>query len=114
MNALCRWCLAGVVAVLAASVHAESLRCNGYITEVGDSRLSLLYKCGLPLLADSFCAPVYIASSLQPVPAPLVGLAVPCQVIDEWLYDRGPGNFVATVRLQGGFVRSIEYSHSPQ
>jgi len=114
MNALCRVSLAGIVAALGASAHAESLRCNGHTTEVGDSRLSLLYKCGEPLLKDSYCAPIYIASSLQPVPAPLVGLAVPCQRVDQWLYDRGPGNLLATVRLQGGVVRSIEYGMAPQ
>ena len=29
--------------------------------------------------------------------------------IEEWLYDRGPGNLMATVRFRGGVVQSIRY-----
>lgn len=39
------------------------------------------------------------------LPAP----SVPCQEIEEWLYDRGPGNLVATVRFRAGVVQSITY-----
>jgi len=93
--------------------HAETLRCNGRATEVGDSRLTVLTNCGEPKLKDSFCAPVYVAPALQPVPAPIAGLVAPCLQIDEWQYDRGPGNLTATVRFQYGRVQSISYSQPP-
>jgi hypothetical protein len=93
--------------------QAESLRCNGQSVEVGNSRLSLLHKCGEPVLKDSFCAPVYTYPTYQLNPVPLVGPGVPCLPVDEWLYDRGPGNLMATVRLQSGVVRSITYSRQP-
>ena len=57
-------CLAMVLALPCLPAQAESLRCNGQSTEVGDSRLSVLYKCGEPVLKDSFCAPVYTLSAL--------------------------------------------------
>ena len=104
-----------VLLLLAAgSVHAESLRCNGASTDVGDTRLAVLYKCGEPLLRDSYCAPVFYQSILQPVPEPYAGLVVPCLLVDEWVYDRGPGNLVATVRFRAGVVQSIRYGRTPQ
>jgi Protein of unknown function (DUF2845) len=96
------------------AAQAESLRCNGASTSEGDSKLSVLYKCGQPLLADTFCAPVYLPGSLDPVPAPMAGLYVPCQPVEEWLYDRGPGNLMATVRFRDGKVQSIRYGRLPK
>ena len=98
----------------AAPAAAESLRCSGGIVAEGDTRLSLVHKCGEPLLKDSYCAPVYYSQTLQPVPPQVAGLAVPCQPVDEWLYDRGPGNLMVTVRFRGGAVQAIEYGRVPQ
>jgi hypothetical protein len=93
---------------------AESLRCPGGIAAEGDSRLSVVYKCGQPILADSYCAPVYLAGNPYPVPAPLAMAFVPCQQVEEWLYERGPGNLLATVYLRSGVVQSIRYGRVPQ
>ena len=114
MNALLRVCLVTVVAAHAITANAESLRCSGYSTAEGDSRLSVLYKCGQPLLADNYCAPVYYAQTLQPVPDPIASVFVPCQAVEEWLYDRGPGNLMAIVRFRSGVVQSIRYGRVPQ
>ncbi len=97
----------------APSAHAETLRCNGRATEVGDSRLTVLTNCGEPKLKDSFCASLYVAPTLQQVPTPLAGLLAPCLQIDEWQYERGPGNLTATVRFQYGRVQSITYGQPP-
>lgn len=101
------------LALAAAPAQAETLRCNGMIVSEGDSKLSVVYKCGEPLLKDSFCAPVVDLRSGQPVPDAVAGWVVPCQTVEEWLYDRGPGNMLAKVRLRGGVVLSIRYSRSP-
>jgi hypothetical protein len=34
--------------------------------------------------------------------------------VEEWLYDRGPGNLMATVRFRNGKVESIRYDRLPQ
>jgi Protein of unknown function (DUF2845) len=94
--------------------RAESLRCPGGIASSGDSRLSLVYKCGQPQLADSFCAPVFYGFWPNPVPEPLASAVVPCQLTELWLYERGPGNLVATVTLRAGKVQSITYGRTPQ
>lgn len=106
--------LGTVLLALPAPAQAESLRCNGQSAEVGDSRLSVLHRCGEPLLKDSFCAPVYVVGSVQPLPDAVAGTVVACQQVDEWLYDRGPGNLMAVVRFRAGVVQSIRYSRQPQ
>ena len=70
MNVLNRICFIALVALQGLPVYAESLRCNGQFAQEGDSRLSVFYKCGQPLLADSYCAPVYYSGTLQRVPEP--------------------------------------------
>ena len=100
--------------VSAGGAGAETLRCNGAIAAEGDSKVSVLYKCGQPLMTDTFCAPVYLWGTPQPIPAPLVPLGVPCQTVEEWLYDRGPGNLIAMVHFRDGRVQSIRYGAQPQ
>lgn len=114
MNALVPVCLGALLATLSLSGHAESLRCDGNIIAEGDSRLSVLAKCGQPVLADSYCAPVYYYGSLEPIPAPLAGLVLPCQRVDVWLYDRGVGNLMAMVRFHAGIVQAITYGRVPR
>jgi len=114
MDLRIRLLLVAAIAFTSVHVQAESLRCNGGIVDEGDSRLSVLYKCGQPLLKDSFCAPVYYNGALNPVPEPYAGIVVPCQQIDEWLYDQGAGSLMATVRIRSGTVLSIKHRREPQ
>jgi len=102
------------MALLGLSAHAESLRCTGGIASEGDSRLSVFYKCGQPALRDDYCAPVYGPGALYPVPEPFASSVVPCQPVEEWLYDRGTGNLMATVRFRSGVVQSITYGRVPR
>ncbi len=104
--------LALAALLVSVPATAESLRCQAGAVAEGDSKLSLLYKCGEPLLQDSHCAPAYYSGTLNPVPAPYSASIVPCLVTEEWLYERGPGNLVATVELRGGKVRSIKYGYA--
>jgi hypothetical protein len=111
------WIRIGLLAVLvlgSSAAGAESLRCSGGIASEGDSRMSVVHKCGQPTLKDSFCAPVYYGNSLFLVPEPFASAYVPCQQTDAWLYDRGPGNLVATVRFRSGIVQSITYGRQPR
>lgn len=94
--------------------RTETLRCSGGIASEGDSRVAVAYKCGQPVLQDSYCAPVFYERTLQPVPEPFASVLVPCQPVDEWLYDRGPGNLMATVRFRAGRVQTIVYGRQPR
>jgi Protein of unknown function (DUF2845) len=113
VKALLHVCCAVMIATVSTVASAESLRCNGQSVSEGDTRLALRYKCGEPLLADTYCAPVYYTPTFQPVPEPFASIVVPCQLVEEWLYDRGPGNLLAVVRIRSGVVQSIQYGRSP-
>ena len=106
-------CLATLALMAALPAEAETLRCHGSSTGEGESRLAVLYKCGEPLLKDSYCAPWVQAGTLQPLMGPAAA-AAPCQPIEEWVYNRGPGNLMATVRFKSGVVQSITYGRGPQ
>ena len=95
-------------------VHAESLQCEGGIASEGDTRLSVLYKCGQPLLADRICAPVSYADSGNAVPPDIAAAVVPCLSTEQWVYERGPGKLVATVHIRSGTVQSIRYGKAPR
>lgn len=106
-----------LVVLLGAPVlpaQAETLRCSGGSVGVGDSRLSVLYRCGEPLLKDAYCAPLYQGPAFQVVPLPPGALGLPCVLVDEWLYERGPGNLTAIVRFQSGVVQSVRYGREPR
>jgi Protein of unknown function (DUF2845) len=107
-------CAAALAHMIAPPAQAETLRCSGGSAGEGDSRISVLYKCGQPLLKDSFCAPLYYGPDLQLVPEPWAGTVLPCQTIEEWLYERGPGNMTATLRFRAGVLQSIRYGRSPR
>ena len=113
MNAVARAVFALALCLPAAWAGAETLRCNGAIAAEGDSKLSVLYKCGQPALAETYCAQIY-AYGYPYTPPPVVPYGVPCQNVEEWLYDRGPGNLMATVRFRDGRVSSIRYERLPQ
>src|SRR5688572_16125430 len=85
MHALLRAALIALLLAQAPAVSAETLRCNGASAAEGDSKLSVRYKCGPPLLAEAFCAPVFALGSPYPVPEPWSSLVVPCQPVEEWL-----------------------------
>lgn len=85
---------------------AQSLRCQGEVVAVGDTRASVLHKCGAPLLKDSFCKS---PEAPPDRPAPSGRKALPCEDVDEWTYNPGYGQFMTTVRIQAGKVSAIVY-----
>ncbi len=107
-SALWLWGL-GLGMSVPGQAHAESLRCNGEIVSEGDSRLSVLRRCGPPALQDRQCAPVYVAGRLQPLPDHIAARVAPCVPIEDWLYERGPGFLTATVRFRAGVVQTVLY-----
>ena len=74
---------------------ADSIRCDGGIVSVGDSRLDLFAKCGQPALQEA--EPVVTAGN--------VDLSL---LIERWTYDFGPDRFLVIVSLQGGKVIAVE------
>ena len=97
--------IAALCALAPATASAQSLRCKSDLVSVGDSRASVLVKCGEPLVKDAFCKPVEVpAAGATRQPA-----VVPCESVDEWTYNPGYGQFMTTLRFEGGKLVAIKY-----
>ena len=83
-------------------IVGEGMRCDGGLVEPGDTPSTVTRRCGPPLLRDTI--------GLAPgAPAPSVGDAPVLEVpIEQWVYDRGTGRFVAIVTLRDGRIEAIE------
>jgi hypothetical protein len=90
-----RGLLIAALGLAAGPAAGDSIRCDGGLVSVGDSRLDLLAKCGPP--------------SLQEVEAILATGAVDLSLlIERWTYDFGPQRFIQIVSLRGGKVLAVE------
>lgn len=90
--------------------RAQGLGCGGLLVGVGDSRASLVMKCGQPFATDTVCIRVprvVWTVPLHPREAPRQYVTETCEYVDEWTYHRGAGNFMSVVRLQNGVVAQI-------
>jgi hypothetical protein len=89
---------------------AQGLGCGGRLVGVGESRASLVLKCGQPFATDTVCIRIPRVAwtvPLHPREAPRQVVTEQCEYVDEWTYHRGPGNFMSVVRLQNGVVAQI-------
>jgi hypothetical protein len=86
--------LAGFLWLAPLAAKADSIRCDGGIVSVGDSKLDLLAKCGPPALQEA--EPVATANADASL------------LIERWTYNFGPQRFLQIVSLQGGRVIAVE------
>ncbi|GHC96348.1 hypothetical protein GCM10007320_50160 [Pseudorhodoferax aquiterrae] len=108
--------LAGALALAATALAvpqaraSQSMRCNGELVGKGESPLVLLHKCGEPVYRQPVCVPMLQLGWIV-LPYRLDGpgavLANQCVPMEEWTYDRGPGNFLGVVRLYNGAIESV-------
>lgn len=114
-----------IFAFLASSfltgASAQSLRCKGDLAQIGNSKGTILQKCGEPVLKDSFCKPTQSTTSTAPVVTPVVpttgnstsvttNVTVnSCQQVEEWTYNPGYGQFMTMLQFEGGSLASIRY-----
>ncbi len=101
--------IAGTLAPTRQAI-AQGLGCGGLLVGVGDSRASLVMKCGQPFATDTVCIRiprVVWTVPLHPREAPRQYVMEQCEYMDEWTYHRGPGNFLSVVRLHNGVVSQI-------
>jgi hypothetical protein len=117
-----------IFAFLASSfltgASAQSLRCKGDLAQIGNSKGTILQKCGEPVLKDSFCKPTQSTTSTT---TPIVTPAAPtnttgnsastttnvtvntCQQVEEWTYNPGYGQFMTMLLFEGGSLTKIRY-----
>lgn len=86
-------------------VVGDGMRCGGKLVGPGDTPATVIERCGRPELRDTIgLAPAAPGSPAADADASPV-LEVP---VEQWVYDRGPGRFLAIVTLGGGRIASIE------
>jgi hypothetical protein len=85
---------------------ADSLRCDGKLVTVGDSKLDAVAKCGNPVLKETREEEraIRVFDSRRKVFREVRKTVV----IDEWTYNFGPGQFLYLVRFRDGKVSEIE------
>ena len=96
---------AALLPLSAQATETTHFRCKQELVGVGDSRATVLQRCGEPALRDSFCARPALGASRPP------GGRGParCEDVDEWTYNPGWGQFWTTLRFEEGRVVSIRY-----
>lgn len=102
---------------LSASVSAQSLRCKGDFAEIGNSKGTILQKCGEPMLKDSFCKPVpqtqtntLAAPDARGAATNITNITInQCINMEEWTYNPGYGQFMTMLQFEAGGLKSIRY-----
>jgi len=100
----------------AAPAQAQTLNCNRDFAQKGDSKYTILQKCGEPVFKDSFCArpdgnrPEVIVNP----PSAGGGQTVVvnsnrCDQAEEWTYRPGSGQFETMLLFREGVLSSIRY-----
>jgi hypothetical protein len=85
---------------------ADSLRCDGGLVAVGDTKLDLLGKCGRPALSEQ--RTVDRGGAVLSGGAPRLASRVATVTVETWTYNHGPRQFVQYVTLEGGRVVAVE------
>jgi hypothetical protein len=101
---------------------AQSLRCKGDLAQIGNSKSTILQKCGEPVMKDSFCKPVQETVAGAPVVTPATAgtsgnsasvttniTVNTCQQVEEWTYNPGYGQFMTMLQFEGGSLKTIRY-----
>jgi hypothetical protein len=112
-----------IFAFLASSfltgASAQSLRCKGDLAQIGNSKGTILQKCGEPVMKDTFCKPTQETVSSSTVVTPNTAGSTAntttnvtvnnCQQVEEWTYNPGYGQFMTMLLFEGGSLKSIRY-----
>ena len=88
---------------LISQAHADALRCESDLVEMGDFKADVLLKCGEPFLKDT----VYVDGGES-----VTGAADKhghCLAIDQWTYNPGPGQFLTVLDFRAGRLVRIRY-----
>jgi len=106
--------LAFVASSAFTAASAQSLRCKGDLAQIGNSKGTILQKCGEPVLKDSFCQPVQETVAGAPIISGnntnVTNITVnSCVQVEEWTYNPGYGQFMTMLLFEGGSLKSIRY-----
>lgn len=110
-----RAAVAAAALALASATSAQSFRCKNNLANLGDSRPSVLQKCGEPMSRDVFCRPTQEQRQITPASGTATRVEVnACVNVDEWTYNPGRGQFLTTLHFEAGKLTGIHYGERVQ
>ena len=92
-----------LAAVMLAPADAQTFRCSGSIIDRGAIAAEVLSKCGEPRSRESRTEPI-VAGRVNGG-THVVGTIT----IEEWVYERGPGQFQARLTFEEDQLTRIEF-----
>jgi hypothetical protein len=92
----------------AASAQTRSFRCKNDLVNLGDSKASVLQKCGEPVVKDTFCKPVENVPPQTTSGGAVVQINT-CRDVDQWTYNPGRGQFMTSLQFEAGQLTAIQY-----
>ncbi len=103
-----------VIQLMAATAHAESMRCNGDLVQLGDMKADVVAICGQPVITDSFCRPIAQSAQIQATQSGennvQNNIAVQtCEDVDVWTYHPAKGQFVTHLYFVAGELKDMKY-----
>jgi Protein of unknown function (DUF2845) len=96
-----------LLAATAGPAQADALRCGNKLVSEGDTRAEVSNKCGDPTDVDHSTVMVQPTTWVHGRPV-VVGNGMVEVVVETWLYNLGPHQFMRRVRFQDGRVVAIE------
>lgn len=90
---------------------ADTFRCRNDLVQIGDSKATVMTRCGEPMMRDSSCEAPRGAS--QTITTDQYGRQVivqpACETVEKWTYNPGVGDFYTTIRFERGVITAIVY-----
>lgn len=106
---LLQLCLASVLVAASLPVGAEALRCGNNLVSPGDTKMTVIQKCGEPARKDYLCkrkrSYTRFADGVETEPV----LVTVCDQVEDWTYDAGPGTFLTVLRFEQNELKSVLY-----
>jgi hypothetical protein len=96
-----------LLAATAGTAQADALRCGSKLVTEGDTRAEVSNKCGDPTDVDHSTVMVQPTTWIHGRPV-VVGNGQVEVVVETWLYNFGPHQFMRRVKFQDGRVVGIE------
>jgi hypothetical protein len=106
--------ITGFSILMAAQVQAESLRCQGKLAQIGDTKFDVSDKCGDPVATDHYCQPLNTPALIEAYQGGNQNLQIniasqSCADVDIWTYKPGKGRFITHLYFYQGQLVDIKY-----
>ncbi|WP_374403257.1 DUF2845 domain-containing protein [Niveibacterium sp.] len=102
-------CATSALVVASLPTSAEALRCGNNLVSPGDTKMTVIQKCGEPARKDYLCkrqrSYTRLADGVETEPV----LVTVCDQVEEWTYDPGPGSFLTVLRFEQNELKSVLY-----